>query len=210
MTTYPSCLEESIYLSTCLCRRGWPPSYLSRRTWPPLPSYLRGDGHLSTHFGAVYLLIYLPIWEEMATHLPIQEKMATHLHIWEEMATHLPIQEEMATSTHLFKRGWSLIFWSSLSIYLLTYLSTRKRPPTYISKRRWPPTYQSRRRWPPRPTYLGWDGHLSIYLGHPITHLGGDGTYLLTYLSRRRWLPTYISRRRWPPTYLSRGRWPLI
>ena len=124
------------------------------------------------------------------------------------MATHLPIQEEMATSTHLFKRGWSPIFWSSLSIYLPTYLSKRKQPPTYISKRRWPPTYQSRRRWPPRPTYLGWDGDLSIYLGHPITHLGGDGTYLLTYLSRRRWLPTYISRRRWPPTYLSRRGWP--
>ena len=138
MTTYPSCLEESIYLPTYLCRRGWPPTYLSRRTWPPLPSYLRGDGHLSTHFGAVYLLIYLPIWEEMATHLPIQEKMATHLHIWEEMATHLPIQEEMATSTHLFKRtstnpfkrgwspiylskgGWPLIFvvWRDSFIYL--------------------------------------------------------------------------------------------
>ena len=156
MATYPSCLEESIYLSTYLCRRGWPPTYLSRKTWPPLPSYLRGDGHLSTHFGAVYLLIYLPIWEEMATHLPIQEKMAIHLHIWEEMATHLPIQEEMATSTHLFKRGWPPIYllWISLSIYLSTHLY----------RRRWPPTYPYRRRWPPLPTYLGGDGHLSTHL----------------------------------------------
>ena len=79
-----------------------------------LSTYLGEDGHLSIYpgqdgnlpieFGGIYLLIYLPILEEMATHLTIKE--------------------EMSTSTHLVRRRWSLIYLSregwppNLSIYL--------------------------------------------------------------------------------------------
>ena len=86
--------------------------------WQPSSIYLGGDGHLSSFFGAVYLIIYLPNYLRGDGHPPIWRR-------WPPLPNYV-------------RRGWPPIYLSSSSLptYLHTYLSRKRWPPTYISGRK--------------------------------------------------------------------------